>query len=196
MMNHREERTEGTVTALLVLLGAVICATISALVMTGCQPVGPKASITRDSTELASTSPVTLQIEDADKKGVASGIGPARYTSITGDEVQTFQTGTTPRDLWLELRPDGTRKLNLSSGTDIQIEGLTVDPESGAIAVAKFGTSSSDPIRAGNEAYDRLVAYWTSLSEAQKEARLAEIDALKVTAPEIAEFILKTISGL
>jgi hypothetical protein len=167
-----------------------------AMLMSGCQNVGPENTITRDNTTLRNGSPVTLQIEDADKKGIASGVGPARFTSITQDEVQTMQTGTTPRDLFLAKLPDGTIRFNLSSGTDIQAEGVTFDAAAGSFRVDRFGTSASEPIRAGNEAYDRLVAYWTSLSEAQKQARLAEIDALKVTAPELADLILGIVTGL
>jgi hypothetical protein len=161
-----------------------------------CTPVGPKTQIDRANTELQGASPVTLQIEDADKKGVANGTGPARFTSITQEEVQTFQTGTTPRDVWIRKSESGELQFNLSSGTDIQAEGLEFDAISGSLKVKKFGTSSSEPIRAGNEAYDRLITYWTSLTEAQKEARLAEIDALKVTAPELADLILGVITGL
>jgi hypothetical protein len=162
----------------------------------GCQQVGPKNVIDRQTTSLESASPVTLQIEDADKKGVANGVGPARFTSITEGEVQTFQTGTTPRDLWVRKGTDGAVQVNLSSGTDIQAEGLEFDAGTGSFKVKRFGTSSSEPLRAGNEAYDRLVAYWTSLSQDQKEARLAEIDAMKVTAPELADLILGIVSGL
>jgi hypothetical protein len=164
--------------------------------MIGCQNVGPENTITRDNTTLRNGSPVTLQIEDHDKKGIASGVGPARFTSITQDEVQTMQTGTTPRDLFLAKLPDGTIRFNLSSGTDIQAEGVTFDAAAGSFRVDRFGTSASEPLRAGNEAYDRLVTYWVSLTDAQKQARLAEIEALKLTAPELADLILGIVTGL
>lgn len=167
-----------------------------AMLMSGCQNVGPENTITRDNTTLRNGSPVTLQIEDADKKGIASGVGPARFTSITQDEVQTMQTGTTPRDLFLAKLPDGTIRFNLSSGTDIQAEGVTFDATAGSFRVDRFGTSASEPLRAGNEAYDRLIVYWASLTEAQKQARLAEIEAMKVTAPELADLILGIVTGL
>jgi len=167
-----------------------------AMLMSGCQNVGPENTITRDNTTLRNGSPVTLQIEDADKKGIASGVGPARFTSITQDEVQTMQTGTTPRDLFLAKLPDGTIRFNLSSGTDIQAEGVTFDAAAGSFRVDRFGTSASEPLRAGNEAYDRLIVYWASLTEAQKQARLAEIEAMKVTAPELADLILGIVTGL
>jgi hypothetical protein len=179
-------------------VGPVILLALTAgmIGMIGCQNVGPENTITRDNTTLRNGSPVTLQIEDADKKGIASGVGPARFTSITQDEVQTMQTGTTPRDLFLAKLPDGTIRFNLSSGTDIQAEGVTFDAAAGSFRVDRFGTSASEPLRAGNEAYDRLIVYWASLTEAQKQARLAEIEAMKVTAPELADLILGIVTGL
>jgi hypothetical protein len=125
-------------------------------------------------------SPVTLTIEDEFKKGTANGIGPARYTSISDSTVETFQTGTTPRDLTLSL-PNGAR-LNLSSGTDIQMTELSYSPETGAISVGSFGTNASEPLKAGNEAYDRLVAYWAARDEASKEAILAELKTIEASA--------------
>lgn len=167
-----------------------------AMLMSGCQNVGPSAGFTREGAHLMTPSPVTLDIQDNDKRGTASGVGPARFTSITQNEVQTMQTGTTPRDLFFVKDKEGVVRFNLSSGTDIQAEGLDFDVTTGSFRVDKFGTSSSEPLRAGNEAYDRLVAYWAALSADQKEARLAEIEALKVTAPELADLILGIVTGL
>ncbi len=166
--------------------------------LAGCQGIGPSVGITRSDTKLEAASPVTLQIEDADKKGTANGVGPARYTSITEDRVETMQTGTTPRDLWLRKLPDGTFQFNLSSGTDIQAEGLEFDPVTGGVRVAKFGTSASEPIRASNEAYDRLVEFWKSLTQAQRDALAAEMDTIKSVAPTAAnvlEQLIKAFAG-
>jgi hypothetical protein len=141
-------------------------------------------------------SPVTLSIEDSEKRGFANGIGPARFTSITGEEVQTFQTGTTPRDLFLSRNPDGTIQFNLSSGTDVTAEGVKVDPSTGAVTIAKFGTSSSEPLRAGAEAYEALTKYWAARDEASKQAIIAELETVKATAPTAAGVIEKIIATL
>lgn len=164
--------------------------------LAACQQVGPRSKIDRDKTDLENASPVTLQIEDADKKGVASGVGPARFTSITEGEVQTFQTGTTPRDLFLLKLPDGTLRFNLSSGTDIQAEGLEFDATTGGFKVAKFGTSASEPLRAGNEAYDRLVAWWTALSADQRAAFEAQVRATESIAPGAVDALFTFLTGL
>jgi len=166
----------------------------AAAIAAGCQQVGPRASIDRARTDLESPSPVTLQIEDDAKKGVASGVGPARYTSITADEIQTIQSGTTPRDLWVQTH-DGT-KVNLSSGSDIIAEGLEYDPATGLVKIRRFSTSASEPIRAGNEALDRLVAWWAALSADQREARLAELRAAENIAPDVRDLIVGLLAGL
>lgn len=170
---------------------AGLCA---ALLIAGCQQVGPRAKIDRQTTDLESPSPVTLQIEDADKKGVASGTGPARFTSITEGEIQTMQSGTTPRDLFVRL-PDGTQ-VNLSSGSDISAEGVEFDPTTGAFKVRRFSTSASEPIRAGNEAYDRLILWWTALSADQREVRIAELRAAENIAPDVKDMIIGLLAGL
>lgn len=147
--------------------------------------------------KLVNPSPVTLSIEDSEKRGVANGNGPARYTSITGEQVQTFQTGTTPRDMFLKL-PDGAQ-LNLSSGTDISAEGLEFNPKTGAFKVAKFGTSSAEPLRAGNEAYDRLVGYWQTRDDESKQAILAELKAIEAgssVAGGVLGQLIQALSGL
>jgi hypothetical protein len=183
-----------TFIGLLCLLGAMMA------LMGGCSQNDIGSRIEADKggrPKLTNPSPVTLTIEDADKRGVANGTGPARFTSITGDEVQTFQTGTTPRDLFLKL-PDGSQ-LNLSSGTDIEAEGLAFNPKTGEFKVAKFGTSSSEPIRAGNEAYDRLVGYWATRDEASKQAILAELQAIEAgnnVAGGVLGELIKTLAGL
>lgn len=144
--------------------------------------------------KLVNTSPVTLTIEDQDKRGVANGVGPARFTSITADQVETFQTGTTPRDLFVKL-PDGSQ-INLSSGTDIQAEGLEFNPATGAFKVSKFGTQASEPLRAGNEAYDRLVAYWKTRDQASRDAILAELKTIEAATPIAAGVIGQLIGAL
>lgn len=147
--------------------------------------------------DVSNASPVTLTIEDDVKRGLATGPGPARFTSITADEVQTFQSGTTPRDMFVQLPSGG--KLNLSSGTDIEMEGVEFDAATGALKVKRFSTNASEPIRAGNEAYDRLVAYWASRDQASRDAILAELRALESGAQAaggVLGALIKSLSSM
>lgn len=163
----------------------------------GCQSVDtPHNSFDRGGATLDNPSPVTLHIQDNDKVGTTSGVGPSRWTSITGDEIQTLQTGSTPRDFFLAILPDGTKKFNLSSGTDVVAKGVEINAATGDVKIAEFGTNASEPIRAHNEAFDKLVAYWTSLPQIQKDALVAEMDAAKVIAPTAANMIDAIVKAL
>lgn len=171
---------------------------VSVLALAGCSmpnPVGGRITQGIDGATLDAPSPVSISIVDKQKSGTASGTGPARFTSVTGEGVQTLQTGTVPRDLFLQL-PDGT-KLNLSTGTDISAEGLTFDPKSGAFAVKKFSTITSEPVRAANEGLDRLVQIINTLTPAQKDAQLAYFDSQAKVAEGITKAVLEAvIAGL
>lgn len=161
----------------------IVCLLASVLLFPGCTRVGSKWSQDQDGRAIVENgSPVTLAIEDANKKGIANGTGPARFTSITEGEVQTMQSGTTPRDLWLKL-PNGAQ-LNLSSGTDIAIEGAEFNPKTGAFKVAKFGTIASEPLRAHNEGLAVWTQYLNHLASMSVEARKAELDAIKAVSAD------------
>jgi hypothetical protein len=146
-------------------------------------------------TKLSNPSPVTLHIEDADKQGTASGTGPARYTSIGDGRVETFQTGTVPRDFHVTRKPDGTIEATGSTGSDVRLENLKFDPKTGALQIGSLSTVTSEPLRAHNEAYDRLTAYWESRDEKSRAAILTWIDALKTIAPDFAT-LLRTALGV
>lgn len=163
----------------------------------GCQSVDtPTNTFDRGGATLKNPSPVTLDIQDDEKRGTASGVGPARWTSITGEQLQTFQTGSTPRDVWVRKSPDGTLQFNLSSGTDVTAEGIEFDQSKGVFKIAKFGTNASEPIRAGNEAFDKLVDYWKSLPQTQKDALVAQMDTIKAAYPSMESVLSGLIKAL
>jgi hypothetical protein len=159
----------------------------------GCAPIGSRATV--GTSELVNPSPVTLMIKDSEKEGIVNGNGPARYTFISEDEIRTIQTGTTPRDVFAILKPDGTIRVNLSSGTDVNAEGLEIDPKTRTIKLARLTTSASEPIRAGNEALDRLKEYWSARDQAAKDATIEQIRATGKVADDMIPLILKLLSG-
>lgn len=179
----------------------VVCAVAAAL-LGGCVgekqvAVGSSSDFDRDKSVVRNGGPVVLDIRDAAKSGTASGVGPARYTSIGPDSIETMQSGTVPRDLFVEIRPDGTVKTNLSSGTDIKAGSVKYDPVSKSFEVHDFATSTSEPLRAHAEAYDRLVAYWNSRDAASKEVLLKQLevsgDVVKSVAPEFFALVRAAI---
>ncbi len=191
----RANRSTHYATRALVIL-AVIFLILTIFGLVGCQNVGPKHAFNRDGSKLETPSPVTLDIQDDDKRGTATGVGPARYTNISENAVETFQTGTVPRDMWVKKAADGTVQFNLSSGSDVVAQDVEFNPATGAFTVGTFSTNASTPLQAHNEAYDRLVSYWTALAAEQKEAHIADLEAMKETAPQLANLILGIVAGL
>ena len=164
----------------------------------GCQTVGPSNRFDRNQAALDNPSPVTLDLQNNDQRVTASGVGSAQFTTVTNDTVQTQQTGVTPRSVFVRLMPDGTRQVNVNSGTDIQAKGIRVNPQTGEVSIDEVGTIASAPTKAQNEAYDRLVAYFQSLSNDQLEALKAEqatVQAVAPTAANVIDAIIKAMTS-
>ncbi|HZW06982.1 MAG TPA: hypothetical protein VFF65_07645 [Phycisphaerales bacterium] len=159
--------------ALLVL--AMVALMVMAMFQVGCtqHQVGSSASFDAAKASLVNGGPVTLDIRDKSKSGTATGVGPARYTSVTAAGVETMSHGLVNRDVFAEVARDGTVKFNLSAGTDISGEGIEFNHKTGALKVAKFTTSASDPLRAHAE----HVKLWGPVYvKALEQARLGNRD--------------------
>lgn len=172
-----------------VAFGIIMAVAFLGVAMGGCQTVGPSNRFDRKTAALDNPSPVTLDIADDDKRGTASGVGPAGWTTIKSDVIERFQTGSTQRDLFVTKKPDGTVQLNLSSGTDVSAKGVQYDASTGLVKIDEFSTSASGPITAHNAAYDKLVAYFQSLSSDQLDALKAEQATIQAVAPTAANVI-------
>jgi hypothetical protein len=167
---------------------------------TNLNPIGNRITQKMDNTLVENGSPVTLTIADGAKSGTATGTGPARFTSITESEIQTIQTGTVPRDLWVKLLPDGTRQFNLSTGTDIRAKDVKVNPVTGEISIGEFSTIASEPLRAANEGLDRFIEIVKTLAPEQRQAIVAQLEAQRDAATGIAkagfQAIIDAIKGV
>lgn len=181
-------------------LAIVVCllTLVSLVVSTGCQSIGSRVQQNAKGIDIAAGSPNVLAMTDAEGQWGMNGVGPQRSTSIDSEgNLQTFQQGTPARDLtW--TTPSGSR-LSFSSQTDIKIGSAEVyDPASGKMVakVSDFGTLTSEPQRAANEAYDRLVGYWTSLAQDQRAARIAEIETTGQVTSDMVPLVVQFLSGL
>lgn len=166
---------------LMVVLVCTLCACVSN------NPVGPRMTQDASKVSYENPSPVTLTISDGDKIGSATGTGPARFTSITNGKLQTLQTGSVPRDMFIELRPDGTKQFNLSTGTDIRAKGFKWDPVTGALSLDEFSTVTSEPLRAANEGLDRFIEIVRVLTPAQRDVLISQFEAQRDAATGIAK---------
>jgi hypothetical protein len=177
---------------------SLIIVTVAAIAFLGCagKQVGPHvedAGGVAGSFEQNTPSPNVLSITDADKRGHATGTGPAQYTSLNADGLQTMKTGSTPREVYFDR---DTGRFVISSGADINAEGIEFDAATGSLRVEKFGTSSSEPIRALNEALDRLVPAWVAMTDAERDAVIAESNNIRSSFGDILAAALKAATGV
>jgi hypothetical protein len=177
------------------LVLALVC--LAGFGMIGCQPVGPVRTV---GTVQTSNDPLNASsvVEGSDEFGNAtiawndSTNGPVSTVKQTETENLVRKTGQVTREISFR---DGQRTLLISAGSDLSAEGVTIDPASGVLTVGRFSTSSSEPIRALNEGLDRYQAVWAQLSQEQRAAIEAQLDAIKVISPDLFD-VLKGLIGL
>lgn len=176
-------------------LSAVLVVILSVVVMfPGCAAqVGSTSRQTPSQADYKNGSPNTLSLTSQGETWSTNGTGPQRYTFMEPTQVTTFQQGSTPREIMYDR---DTGRLVISSGSDINAEGVEFDPKTGAVKVRKFGTSASEPLRAGNESLDRLREYWAARDQASKEAIIAEIKAIEKISPDVKDVLIQLLTGL
>lgn len=148
--------------------------------------VGTKVKTTPKAGENNNGAPNTLTLADADGTWNVNSAGPARYTEVSDGSIVTVQHGSTPRDIvW-----DGqSRRLAVSSGSDISAASIEVNPETGWLKAKDVKLGASEPIRAGNEAFDRLIQYWAALSQQSADVAKRELEAIENVSPTVASVI-------
>lgn len=164
--------------------------------MVGCTRVGGQVSQNARGVLVDNPSPNTLTMRDlpsGESQWTSNGIGPSQFTDMTSEGVQTFRQGSTPR----EVMYDGvSKRFLLSSGADISAEALEIDPNTGVVRVGKFSTSASEPIRASNEAYKDLVPFWQSLTQAERDAVIAELETSETISESVKPVLVTLLQGL
>lgn len=186
---------------ILIAVGVIAGLALLVVAGVGCQSVGEqKHSFDRGGATLEKPSPVTLDIQDNDKRGTVTGLGPARWTSITEGEVQTFQSGSTPRDMWVKKTPDGAVQFNLSSGTDVSAKGVEFDAASGSFKLGELNLSATAPLEVSVAALDQWRQRLINLDQAERDVAIKQAEAfadtIQAAMPEVAAIIRTAITGL
>lgn len=123
---------------------------------------------------------------------VATARGPVRESLLDAKGLESRSTGMVTRDVtWT----NGKEHFGLASGSDFAAKGVKVNPATGLIEIAEFSTSSSEPLRALNEALDRYKDVWAKLSEEQRKQVEAQMEAIKVVSPPLLEAIKAVLVG-
>jgi hypothetical protein len=180
---------------------------LSALILVGCAQTaiapGTRANIEGGTGRVENSSPITLGgVFEPDGRETlqSTGTGPAGYAVVTDEEARWWGVNQTQRTLYTRRLPDGTLIGNVASGTDITVkaDAAKVDPKTGVIDLKGFAltTTASEPTRASNEAYDRLVTYWTALSADQRAIVIEQLKAQQAIGGIVGEFAGELLKAL
>jgi len=172
-----------------ILLSVLLCLMLGACAAR----VGASHKQTMAGVDQVNGSPNTLSMTDAEGQWSANTTGPSRYTSVGEQGIETFQTGTVPRDVYWDR---ATGRLVISSGSDIQARDVLIDPDSGRISIGEFATVGSEVIRAGNEAFDRLKEYWGTRDQASRDVIIRQIEMAENITPDVRDVLLGLLTGL
>lgn len=194
-----------------------------ALVLGACSPqqIGPSVDQTAETTRLVNNPPSTVVVTSSpttvgderitylNKDGVtpfktepivrsktnysAAGAAGTRAVTIGGDGITQVGTGPASAQLYW----DG-KTFAISTDRDSAADSFRFDPSTGAVEVKNFRVSSSDPTKALAVPLAELTKIVESLTPAQKEAAIAQIDAnrdvLNVAVPTLADVLIKLLA--
>lgn len=178
-----------------VLVAALTC--LFGFAAEGCRAVGPEGtqSVTGQKSANSPLDRATM-IAAPDGSGTftADARGPVRESLVDNEGIEARSTGMVTRDV---IWTDGTNRVSVASGSDLDIlaKGVEINPLTGTWKVdqAHLKTSSSEPMRALNEALDRYASVWAKLSEEQRAALEAQyaalVETVKVTVPAAADVL-------
>ncbi|MCC6428310.1 MAG: hypothetical protein IT435_16000 [Phycisphaerales bacterium] len=181
-----------------------IMAVAALLACVACQEVGGAYRQDAMSTNSRPRSPNRIGLAQAegtrgrDWNYNLESAGSAAYTEFNPDGSMTRAAqGTPTRDLFVTL-PNGM-KMTWSSGADITLKGLHIEQQGAnefTASADEFGTSTSGPQRAMNEAIAELVPAWVSLTDAEREAHLADLEAAKEAGDTLAPILLAILKSI
>lgn len=174
------------------LLCLVVCFCCPVSCMVSCQGVGPSSEQKADQITDQTYGPAQTKMVDTERGTISTtGTGATAWKRVDAQGVETISSGQVQRTLYW----DG-EKLVLDSGTDITATGVEIvkRPDGGiSIKMASAGTSASEPLRASNEAYDRLEELWRSYSADQRDALIAQLQAMEQAGEVVAGGLVQVL---
>lgn len=175
-------------------------AVIPALVMApmvGCQSVGPAFEQNKDTVTMSEPAPNKLSQADASGLWTIASTGPVNQTTLDSKgKLTSLGGGVASREF---IMPVEGMPVVLRSGSDVTIDVKKLfSPSSGAPIAegVKISTSISAPTRAGNEALDRLVTWWTALSADQRDVAIKQIEASEAISQNLKDLLVPFLSAL
>lgn len=125
--------------------------------------------------------------------------GPVKASRVNADGVTHIGNGVT-RQMYFST---GATTFSLGSETDIFAEGLKVTDPTGEVVLIqaeKFGTQTSEPMRAFAEVLDSVKPIVEAVVNGQKDVALKELEtqgaAIQAVSPDLFAWLTKLVAGL
>lgn len=179
-----------------------VIAALLAVTTPGCQAVGPEHQQDAYRTDSRARAPNGINLVDAEPgrnwNYSINSAGAGQYTEINPDGSLTRAAhGAPTRDLFITL-PDGKR-VTLSSGSDVEMSGLSYQQDgatTSTVMIDHFKTVTSEPQRAANEALTAMVPAWNALTEAERDAYIAQVEAWARAGDAFAPVLLAFLRSI
>lgn len=185
--------------SLLACMVAIAAPLVFPMTAMGCAgPIGAHTVQDAAKIDKSKQAPTNVDWVDPSAGSMAlSGTGGGQRMILTGDEVNTHSVGLVPRTLLVDRK---NQKIVLNSATDITAEGveLTLNDAGDVVGfrIAKFGTSSSEPARAINEAYPALAEVWKNADQATRDVWIQQIKSMEAIAPDVRQALVALLTGI
>lgn len=184
------------------LVLATLIVSLAAASSPGCQAVGPEHQQDAFRTDSRARAPNAINLVDSEPgrnwNYSINSAGAGQYTEINPDGSLTRAAhGTPTRDLFITL-PDGKR-VTLSSGSDVEMSGLSYQQDgatTSTVMIDHFRTVTSEPQRAANEALAAMVPAWQTLTEAERDAYIAQVEAWARAGDAFAPVLLAFLRSI
>ncbi|MCC6426264.1 MAG: hypothetical protein IT435_05535 [Phycisphaerales bacterium] len=170
----------------------------------GCTEIGGEYRQNAEYTKANPRSPNRIGLAQADDGGGRKwnynleSAAAAAYTEFNPDGSMTRAAqGTPTRDLFVQL-PNGM-KMTWSSGADLQLKGFHLEQQGAnqfTASADEFSTLTSSPQKAMNQSLEALVPAWNALTDAEREARLRELEVSAELGDTIAPLLLTFLRSL
>lgn len=177
-----------------------VAAMLALASLTACTSVGPAISQDGQGTRVNLPATNTLTVTPAEKgpNVQAGGAGTTSYLSLRESETQGLLSSGVVQGVHWSLADFGTLSAVLATDSSIQADDLLIDPKTRALTVKnlRITLGATEPTKALEPLARVLVAGWGELTQAQRDARIAEVKALEASYPGIVEVFTKLIGGL
>lgn len=161
------------------------------LLMVGCQSVGTSVKTDPKTAEITGVSaPVVFNVQNDTQRGTVTATGPSGY--VTTESTEAFFANSPPQAISFS---DGRRTVTLSGAANLQGKKLKFNADD-SVEIGEFSTVPSEVIKASNEGVIGTSGERIALTQAQRDALIAQVQASETIAAEMKPALISLIEGL